>query len=40
MDGIDDDAWIKAREDEIERMWTEKLPPAQPAHIPEHELPY
>jgi hypothetical protein len=40
MDRIDDDAWIKAREEEIERMWTERLPPARPATIPEHELPY
>jgi hypothetical protein len=40
MNQIDDDAWIKAREEEIEKMWTEKLPPARPASIPEHELPY
>ena len=40
MNQSDDDAWIKAREEEIEKMWTEKLPPENPAEIPEHELPY
>ena len=40
MERIDENAWIRAREDEIEKMWTEELPPAHPAEIPEHELPY
>jgi len=40
MERIDENAWIRAREDEIEKMWTEELPPACPAEIPEHELPY
>jgi hypothetical protein len=40
MNQIDDDAWVKVREEEIEKMWTETLPPADPANIPEHELPY
>jgi hypothetical protein len=40
MNQIDENAWVKGREDEIEQMWTEKLSPAHPAEIPEHELPY
>ena len=40
MDTLDDDARIKAREAEIERMWTEEVPRSEPATIPEHELPY
>ena len=40
MDQIDDNAWISAREEAIEKMWTEKLPPAQPSEIPEDELSY
>jgi hypothetical protein len=42
MDQIDDNAWVKAREEEIEKMWTERLPRPQQAavEIPEHELPY
>jgi hypothetical protein len=42
MDQLDDNAWIKAREEEIEKMWTERLPRQQQAavEIPEHELPY
>src|SRR5580698_3251356 len=40
MNRIDENAWVKAREEEIEKMWAEKLPPVQPAEIPEHELPY
>jgi hypothetical protein len=40
MNQIDENAWVKAREEEIEKMWTETLPPAHPAEIPENELPY
>ncbi len=40
MDQFNDDAWIKAREEEIEQMWTAPLGPVTPAEIPEHELPY
>ena len=42
MDQIDDNAWVKAREEEIEKMWTERLPRPQQAavEIPEHELPF
>jgi hypothetical protein len=42
MDQFDDDAWIKAREEAIEKMWTERVPcPARgPSEITEDDLPY
>ena len=42
MDQFDDDAWIKAREEAIEKMWTAQMPsPARAAsEITEDDLPY
>ncbi len=42
MKQIDENAWIKAREEEIEKMWTAPLSPTtqKPARIPENELPF
>ena len=41
MDQMNDDAWIAAREQAIEKMWLEPMPGcSQPAELDEGELPY
>ena len=41
MDQMNDDAWIAAREQAIEKMWLEPLPGCpQSAELDEGELPY
>ena len=40
MDRIDDDAWIKSREDALERAWTGRLPQPEPGELGEDDLPF
>ena len=40
MDEINENAWVVAREDALEAMWTCPLPQSEPAEIPENELPF
>ena len=37
---VNENAWVLAREDEIEAMWATPLPSPEPVEINEDDLPY